>query len=495
MPAKIDDKVSDEKVGLWDSLLRDVQQSTSVPDSTLLMFGREGCGKRELVQALLSHACPAAAAADAAETAEAGYEFHGAVGLKYFGVRDPDENEAASNSDFQCPAACSVLMLEEEKHENLLRSRLTPERIRNCAAVICLNLKEPWTMMEDLQKWVAVLQKMMSELMQQLPLDEQDELRAKVADAVSNFKEYKESAQPAAQGEGEQSDPPPQDAQENQEEGGGATLTYNLGIPLIIAVTRADGAAALDSQKTTGWAETIESHLRNECLSYGATIVYTMVHTKNSRNIDVLYDYLMHRLYNYNFKHSATVPSRDGLFCPSGWDNQEKVDILVSTLPGGGLQRSFESVVVSPTPPPAAPPPPEEAEDMSTFLRRASQNLQKLGGVSVATRRPRVSDAGATAPVVPRASIASPTARRPTSVGEDSVRPDTEDAGAPKTSPAAASIPKVGAVAGGVAPSADNKAMANFFQNLLTRGQAGAAGSSPSAAKAKPAAPASPEAA
>merc|ERR1719240_1310135 len=85
-------------------------------------------------------------------------------------------------------------------------------------------------------------------------------------------------------------------------DGNAASLSYNLGLPLVVAVLRADGASALEAQKTIGWAETIEVHLRNECLAYGAGVVYTMVQPKNDSNIDILYEYLMHRMYDYPFK-------------------------------------------------------------------------------------------------------------------------------------------------------------------------------------------------
>merc|ERR1719498_1687981 len=93
----------------------------------------------------------------------------------------------------------------------------------------------------------------------------------------------------------------------------------------------------------------------------------------------------MHRLYAYPFKRRAVVPSRDALFIPSGWDSREKVDQIAEKLPSGGLDQSFESVVSAPQEKSADKAKVEEGEDMAAFLKRASAQLQKIGGASVAT--------------------------------------------------------------------------------------------------------------
>ncbi|CAK9030328.1 unnamed protein product [Durusdinium trenchii] len=64
----------------------------------------------------------------------------------------------------------------------------------------------------------------------------------------------------------------------------------------------------------------------------------------------------MHRLYGHALKAAPNVPSRDALFVPAGWDSRERVDKTASALEGG-LDRAYESVVLSLEPP---PPPPRE---------------------------------------------------------------------------------------------------------------------------------------
>lgn len=421
-------------LGLWESILREAATEKRAPDATLLLLGRRP-GKRTLMQALLAYACPSAAAADAAaDNLPEGKQHSRAVTLDYayFGARDPETTGEAQDPHFVCNSAVSVLILEDVRHEKLLRSRLNlnADGLRHCAAVICLDLKEPWTMMEDLRQWLELLRRLTADLQQKLDLEEQDALRARLLEVLSSYREPAEpgaaGAEPAAAGES----------------GAAAALAYNLGIPLIVAVTRADGASALETQKTVGWSETIEAYLRSECLPYGAAIVYTMVQAKNNRNVDVLYDYLMHRLYDYPLKRKAHTPSRDALFLPSGWDNQAKVDQLAAALPGGaGLERSFESVVVPLEPPKAEVTMADECEDMQAFLKRSAMLLQKLGGTSAV----KASGGHSAAPAQHHQQMLDLT-----STGSNRRLSERPEGGGPVAT--------------------DNSSLANFFQTLLTRG-------------------------
>jgi len=325
------------------------------------------------------------------------------------------------------------LILEDVKFEKLLRTKLKPSKLRYTTAMICLDLKEPWTMMEDLQTWLELLQTVSSDLMQELPMQEQDELRARVADAVGKYEEPADNDQtPKANGDA----------------GGGGMVKCNLGIPLVVAVMRADGASSLETQKTLGWSETIEVHLRSECLAYGAALIYTMVQAKNNTNLDALYDYIMHRMYDYPLRRKANFPSRDALYLPSGWDSLDKVDHSAASLEGG-LDRSFASVIVAPQAA-SATHSVEECEDMQAFLKRASGLLQNLGGTSASRQRPVTTlDANSVAGVGGGQRPSRRITERPN---------DGQPGGGPNS----------------IGTATDNQSLQNFFQNLLNRNTPGA---------------------
>ncbi|CAJ1405055.1 unnamed protein product [Effrenium voratum] len=93
----------------------------------------------------------------------------------------------------------------------------------------------------------------------------EDRLREQVSEELA---EYEAPEAPDTEAES-------QAKSEAKSEGAEVVLSYNFGIPLIVVVTRSDTSNALESPKTLGWSETIEAYLRNECLPFGAAIVYT----------------------------------------------------------------------------------------------------------------------------------------------------------------------------------------------------------------------------
>lgn len=145
---------------------------------------------------------------------------------------------------------------------------------------------------------------------------------------------------------------------------------------------------------------------------------------------------------------------------------------MASTLPDGGLNQSFESVVVAPQQSSDAAKQAEEVcEDMNKFLKKAASVLAKFGGTSVASSQLRKNVAPA-APHAeasvsqPKAASATPSStgtRAPDLTGSSrpSVRPQGEKSG-DATTPGAPG-------ATGDKPDMAKKDLANFFQNLLTR--------------------------
>lgn len=59
--------------------------------------------------------------------------------------------------------------------------------------------------------------------------------------------------------------------------------------------------------------------LRNFAITYGASVFY--ISSKTKTNLKILYDYLLHRLYNFDLKEKAEVLARESIFIPSGFDS------------------------------------------------------------------------------------------------------------------------------------------------------------------------------
>lgn len=56
----------------------------------------------------------------------------------------------------------------------------------------------------------------------------------------------------------------------------------------------------------------IQQSIRKFCLQYGAALFYTSV--KEDKNCDLLYKYLVHRIFYFPFRTPALVVEKDAVF-------------------------------------------------------------------------------------------------------------------------------------------------------------------------------------
>lgn len=105
-------------------------------------------------------------------------------------------------------------------------------------------------------------------------------------------------------------------------------LKVNLGIPILVLVNKSD--LLLHGDKKAQLEENfdfIQKHIREYSLQYGATVLFTSGEQK--RNLDVCYQYLLHRLYDMDLPFAAEVQERDTLFVPAGFDTPLMIGELI----------------------------------------------------------------------------------------------------------------------------------------------------------------------
>ena len=62
---------------------------------------------------------------------------------------------------------------------------------------------------------------------------------------------------------------------------------------------------------------------------YSATVVFTAAKPKLSRNLDTLYQYILHRMYDgFDFAVKPQIMEKEQLFIPSGFDSKNLIDEL-----------------------------------------------------------------------------------------------------------------------------------------------------------------------
>nr|XP_055140661.1 cytoplasmic dynein 1 light intermediate chain 1 isoform X3 [Symphalangus syndactylus] len=226
---------------------------------------------------------------------------------------------------------------------------------------------------------------------------------------------------------------------------GADTLTHNLGIPVLVVCTKCDAISVLEKEHDyrDEHFDFIQSHIRKFCLQYGAALIYTSV--KENKNIDLVYKYIVQKLYGFPYKIPAVVVEKDAVFIPAGWDNDKKIGILHENFQTLKAEDNFEDIITKPPVRKFVHEKEIMAEDDQVFLMKLQSLLAKQP--PTAAGRPDAS------PRVPGGSPRTP--NRSVSSNVASVSPIP--AGSKKIDPNM----KAGATSEGV--------LANFFNSLLSK--------------------------
>lgn len=97
-------------------------------------------------------------------------------------------------------------------------------------------------------------------------------------------------------------------------------LTTNCGIPIAIVVNKSDIVNQTGEKNFYEEnSEFILKHIRQIAISYGASIIY--VSGRANTNLDVLYDYICHRLFGFELTHKPNLTEKDSFFIPAGYDS------------------------------------------------------------------------------------------------------------------------------------------------------------------------------
>ncbi|KER22451.1 hypothetical protein T265_14856, partial [Opisthorchis viverrini] len=414
------------KVGIWASLLEEVHANAENRHKSygtcgasagpqLVILGGEQVGKTRLITSLR-------------ESGEA----PSGVGLEFHCLTLTDESREE-------PLQLCIWCLDgDPEHSNLLKFAITKANIWHTMLVICLDLSDPWSLLNDLQLWLSIIEKHVTRL--KLDPGELEMLQISVEDYFNNYIDP-----------GASEDQSPPIGQENVASvtgthslnrvasvsipiiGGAVSATSEwpysplhpimqkdddsqaenniipgnpFGIPVLVVVTKADAGVTLERENgfTDEHFDVIQYHLRKACLQYRAGLVY--VSAKEEINTELLRRYLKHRLYATPFHTSALMTEPTALFIPCGWDNAHRIELLTRNLPEKCLKEKFVTSLPRPktirgkafskgkklgpggTPIVEEPVPLQTVEDEQTFLARIQVQLANLNTPGVGATIP-----------------------------------------------------------------------------------------------------------
>ncbi|KAL0985335.1 hypothetical protein UPYG_G00155630 [Umbra pygmaea] len=383
----LENQTNEEEEGhnLWSSILSEVstRSRSKLPSGkNVLIMGETGAGKTTLIAKL-----------------QGVEEYVKGRGLEYLYFKVHDD-------DVEDHAMCNAWILDGDLyHKGLQKFAVCGENLADTMALIVVDMSRPWMVLDSLQKWASVLREHIDKLRVN-----PETLRDMEQRLVRQFQEYTEPG-------GDYNASPQRRstvAGDAEEECvvlplGENTLTHNLGMPVMVVCTKCDTFGSLEKEHDylEEHFDFIQSHIRHFCLQYGAALLYTS--TKENKNIDLLYKYLVHRLYSFPFDHPAHVVEKDSVFVPSGWDNEKKVAILYENFQLLKSEDKFEEVIIQPPVRKIVHEKELGAEDDQVFLAKLQSMLSKQPPAAAGrpvdttnrapTGSPRVSNRSATANV------------------------------------------------------------------------------------------------
>ncbi|XP_011676218.1 cytoplasmic dynein 1 light intermediate chain 2 isoform X3 [Strongylocentrotus purpuratus] len=416
----------DEPQNLWTSILSEVSShsSSKLPScKSILVLGEDETGKTTLLSRL-----------QGVEDPKKGY------GLEYLylDVRDEDRDDTTR---------CGVWILAgENEHEDLLRYALTADNLEHMLVIIAVDMCRPWNIMDSLQKWTQVIRRHVDSL--RIPPEKLRELEQRL---VQQFQAYTEpeTGQDSSVTRRTSGVTKPTGAEDEEAVVlplGETTLTHNLGVPIVVVVTKSDYVNTLEKEQdySDEHLDFLQQNVRKFCLNYGAALFYVSV--KENKNCDLLNRYLLHRLYDFPFNSAALVVEKDALFVPSGWDNLQKVSILYENMANIDPEKPYDEVIIKPVVRRLLQDNKEIiAEDEQVFLMKQQATIRNAAQGKPGEASPRAAD--------PRA-MRTPEKRNPTNAPAAS--PITTQ-GKPKQ------------IDPGKPGSANEGVLANFFNSLLSK--------------------------
>jgi len=235
----------------------------------------------------------------------------------------------------------------------LLKFALNETNFENTLVAFVVSMSNPWLIMESLKKWSTIL----SDHIQKLNIS--DLKRAEyMKQQCRLFQMYQDPDESNQVNNSSKKNTSVGDLDKKAEQKfdddsllplDPAILSKNLGIPIIVIVTKSDSISILDKENEyrIEHFDFIQYHIRKFCLDYGAALFYTTV--KDKRTYDKLYKYLIHRLYSFQFNIPSSVVDRESIFIPSGWDNEGKINILLENSTTIKSDSDYSEIISKPS--------------------------------------------------------------------------------------------------------------------------------------------------
>lgn len=311
------------------------------------------------------------------------------------------------------------------QHTKLLKFALTEANFEDSCCLLVASMSQPWNIMKSLEKWADVLSQHIESLNMPSKVKQckqrsvlrflnyvspAEEAEGKLVAGVNKQNQSLKHNQSDMSNNGTEDDVLNESMTTVSEVGKNA-LTKNLGIEIVVVITKTDYISVLEKEHdyTEETFDFIQQAIRKFCLEFGASLFY--VSSKVNKNCDLLKRYLAHRIYDLPLKASASVVERDAIFVPAGWDNEKKISILYDNIRSANPDDDYNDFILEKVNPgPAQRDVEIKAESDQDFLLRMQCDLGKQV-------QPLSSMPSAPSPVQPRQNLTNPIDAQPAGEG------------------------------------------------------------------------------
>lgn len=194
-----------------------------------------------------------------------------------------------------------------------------PQQLTKCAIVLVASLDKPGNILPSLRKWYRVAEQEIQSFYDKKAIEEGKQAQ------IRFWQEYVEPVESSMHANMDTTTPtldmdpvlvPPEPN----------VLVENCGASVIVVLTKSDTFGDLNDEQLNK----VQYHVRQFCLHHGAALIYTSA--KTDQNTQLLFKYLTHRVYSLPFTTPAYIVDKESIVVPSGWDSEQKLDIVKETL-------------------------------------------------------------------------------------------------------------------------------------------------------------------
>ena len=173
-----ENKKSEEKnnnidgANIWQEILKESTTKKDIEEANIFVFGDKDTGKKSLIRIMNKEAAPQDYESKIAVNSDENLPLYGLMNYTHLVAKKILEDETEINK-------IGVWLMNELIDINTLSSLVKPQNIINSICLIVVDYSRPWNIINSLKRWCDFAFEISGKLLNKLPLDKQNGLRAK----------------------------------------------------------------------------------------------------------------------------------------------------------------------------------------------------------------------------------------------------------------------------------------------------------------------------